>query len=215
MAIKVGELQMRCVIIAGSPKADIAYIKSVVSDKDYVICADRGCNYALQANISPDLIIGDFDSYTEKIPFDCEIIKLKVHKDDTDTQHCVDVAFERGFKDIVILCGTGGRLDHTIANISVLQYIAEKGGKGLLLSAEERIEILDTGNYNYNGYSGKTFSVFPFSCNEICVSYNGTEYALQRGLLTSSVAMGISNVFTSDKASVVIHSGYALMIINT
>ena len=61
---------MRCVIISGSPDTDISFIKQVVKSNDYVICADQGYHFTKEANIKPDLIIGEFDSFPDKIPND-------------------------------------------------------------------------------------------------------------------------------------------------
>lgn len=205
---------MRCVIIAGSPDYDVDFILATVKKDDFVICADKGYLYARNAGIFPDIVVGDFDSYNEKISDNCEIIKLNPHKDDTDTIHSIDIAFSRGYSNIVILCGIGGRFDHTYSNVAALQYISQKGGKGLLLSADERIEFLPTGEYSFKGYMGKTFSLFPFGCSDVFVSYKGAEYSLDYYRLENSIPMGVSNVFITDEAKVTIHKGNAIIIIN-
>ena len=205
---------MRCVIISGSPETNPDFIKQAVKPDDYVICADRGYEFAKLAGIEPDLIVGDFDSYKEKILVPCEIVKLNPHKDDTDTIHSIDLAFEKGFTDFLLLGALGGRTDHTFANITALLYIADKGGRGVLLSEKERIELLKKGEYFYKEYLGTTFSLFPFGCDSVCVSYKGVEYPLERYTLKSSVPLGISNVFMSEKSEIKIYDGNAILIIN-
>lgn len=205
---------MRCVIISGSPETNPNFIKQAVKCDDYVICADRGYEFACLADVEPDLIVGDFDSYRENISAECEIVKLNSHKDDTDTIHAIDVAFEKGFTDFLLLGALGGRIDHTIANISALFYIENKGGRGVLLSEKERVEFLTEGEYLFDGYSGKTFSLFPFGCNSVCVSYTGAEYPLDKYRIKSSFPLGISNVFISEKSKIKIYDGNAILIIN-
>lgn len=205
---------MRCVIISGSPETNPDFIKQAVKPDDYVICADRGYEFASLSGVEPNLIVGDFDSYKEKISASCEIVKLNPHKDDTDTIHSIDLAFEKGFTDFLLLGALGGRTDHTFANITSLLYIADKGGRGVLLSEKERIELLNKGEYFYEKYCGKTFSLFPFGCESVCVSYRGVEYPLERYNLKSSVPLGISNVFTSEKSKIKIYDGNAILIIN-
>ena len=90
----------RCVIIAGSPDADAATIKTAVRGGDFIMCADRGYATAKAAGLVPDVVIGDFDSYGGELPSDCEVIRLCPEKDDTDTMHCVTTALERGFRDL-------------------------------------------------------------------------------------------------------------------
>ena len=205
---------MRCVIISGSPETNSNFVKQVVKPDDYVICADRGYEFAKLAKIEPNLIVGDFDSYQEKISASCEIVRLNPHKDDTDTIHAIDLAFEKGFTEFLLLGALGGRTDHTFANITALLYIADKGGRGVLLSEKEHIELLKKGEYFYNEYCGKTFSLFPFGCNSVCVSYKGVEYPLERYTLKSSVPLGISNIFISEKSEIKIYDGNAILIIN-
>lgn len=53
---------MRCVIISGSPDTNSDFLSEVIKPDDYVICADRGCDFAKQAGITPNLVVGDFDS---------------------------------------------------------------------------------------------------------------------------------------------------------
>ena len=205
---------MRCVIIAGSPDTDIDFIKKTVSNDDYLICADRGLFFAQKAGLKPDLIVGDFDSYKGKLPKECEIISLNSHKDDTDTMHAIDAAFERGYTDFLLLGATGGRIDHTFSNISALMYISKRGGRGSILSRNEFIRFLPEGVYKFDGLKGLTFSVFPFGCESVAVSYKGAEYPLDNYRLTADVPMGISNVFISDKSEIKINDGNAIIILN-
>lgn len=205
---------MRCVIISGSPQENPEFVKRVVKKDDFVVCADSGYEYAKKANVKPDLIVGDFDSLKEKITTDCEIVKLNPHKDDTDTMHAVNIALERGYTDFVLVGSIGGRFDHTFANVSTLQYICEQGGKGVMLSESERIEYLPEGEYNFFGYCTKTFSLFPFGCKSVCVSYKGAEYPLEKYSIKSSFPLGISNVFIDEKSEIKIYDGNAILIIN-
>ena len=205
---------MRCVIIAGSPDTDTEFIRKTVSSADYLICADKGLTFAKKAGLKPNLIVGDFDSYKGKLPSDCEIISLNTKKDDTDTMHAIDVAFEKGYKNFLLLGATGGRIDHTIANISALMYIYNKGGKGDILSHDEYIRFLPEGTYKFHGLHGLTFSLFPFACESVSVTIKGAEYLLEEYDLKADVPMGISNVFVSDESKIQIHRGNAIVIIN-
>ena len=201
----------RCVVIAGSPEADAAFIKSVVRDGDFVICADRGVAAAQAAGVAVDLIVGDFDSFTGALPEGAEVIRLTPKKDDTDTLHAIQTALSRGCRRFVLLAATGGRLDHSFANLCMLEYIAQRGAEGIILSKNEEIRCLTEGSYDFSGRLGQTFSVFPFGCQTAVLTYTGAEYPLERGSLTHAEAMGISNVFTAERASVTVHSGTVLV----
>ena len=211
MAAKVNK-ERRCVIIAGSPEADIQTVKAAVRPDDYVICADMGYKTAAAAGVKPELIVGDFDSYTGSLPGDCELIRLCPEKDDTDTMHCVKTALDKGFRRFLLLAATGGRLDHTLANLAVLEFLDENNAHGIILSKNEMLALLTAGVHRFDNKNGVTFSVFPFGCQSVTVSYEGAKYPLSRGVLRHSEAMGVSNVFTSDKAAITVHDGKALYV---
>lgn len=208
--------KVRCVIICGSPEFDTEYIKNFVNtETDYIICADSGYSTALAAGIKPDLFIGDFDSYVGTVENGVEVIKLNTHKDDTDSMHCAEVALKKGIKKISLLAATGARLDHTLANICVLEYLSDKGVEASIENRNETVKFLPEGEYIYNGYNNKTFSVIPFGCESAVVTYEGeVEYPAKSLELKSSIAVGISNIFRGDSVKIKVLSGNALVIVN-
>lgn len=205
---------MNCLIIAGAPEYDIDLIKEQSQKSDLIICADKGYTYAKIAGVKPDIVIGDFDSCTDEVSGDFETVKLNTDKDFTDTHICVDKALETGCKEITILFAVGGRLDHTLANLYLLGYIANKGGRGVLLSKKERIELLTKGKTVFSGMGSLTFSVFPFGCDRVTLSIKGAKYELDDYIMKSNVPIGVSNLFDSDDCEIEITDGRALVIIN-
>ena len=204
---------MRCVIIAGSPDADADFIRDHVGRDDFVICADRGYDHARSAGIEPQLIVGDFDSCAVLPPEDSEVVRLRVRKDDSDTRVCARIAVERGFRDIVILAATGGRLDHTFANICVLDYLASTGARAGILSKNETVTLLTEGSYTFENQSGKTFSLFPFGVERAVASIENAEYPASRFEFLCSRTLGLSNVF-KENCRITVHGGRLLMMIN-
>jgi thiamine pyrophosphokinase len=204
---------MRCVIISGSPDTNVEEIKKLCNEDDFIVCADSGYSYAKKAGLVPDLIIGDFDSLKEQLPTDTEIVRLNTHKDDTDTAHCVMECIRRGYKDFLLLGSIGGRTDHTFANISTLAFLAEYHYKGAARNNGEEIRILNEGTYDMSGNKGLTFSLFPYGCEDVNVTYKGAEYPLDNYTLTYNVSRGISNVFADDNAEITINNGRAILLI--
>ena len=80
----------------------------------------------------PSLIVGDFDSH-ENPPLDIETIVLPYEKDDIDTVFAVKEAIRRGYKDFFLIGVIGARLDHTLGNVYVLEYLDELGLKGKII----------------------------------------------------------------------------------
>lgn len=208
------KLKNRCVIIAGSPDFDLNFINKTVSADDFIICADKGLEYALKAGVAPNLVIGDFDSCGDFAECTYPIITLPREKDDTDAMHSAEYAVNLGYTNIILLCAIGGRIDHSLGNIATLQFLANRGAKGELCSPDERILFLEKGHHEFNGLRGKTFSMFPFGCEKVLVSNFGMKYPLDKVYIRSDVTLGISNIFISDKTSVDIYDGNAIIIIN-
>ena len=96
-----------------------------------VFCADGGYANAKGAGLEPDFLIGDWDS-GEKPALDVPCVTLPAEKDMTDLQAAMDEALSRGVTEL-LLCGcTGGRLDHTVSNLLLLEWLAERGGSGMI-----------------------------------------------------------------------------------
>ena len=199
-------------IISGSPDTNVEEIKSLCTSDDFIVCADSGYSFAKKAGLTPNLIIGDFDSLKEELPQNTEVVKLNTHKDDTDTEHCVMECIRRGYKDFLLLGSIGGRTDHTFANIATLAFLSEYNYNGIARNNGEEIRILKEGSYEMNNKKGLIFSVFPYGCESVNVTYKGAEYMLNNKTLTYNVSRGISNVFVDDEAEITINRGRAILL---
>ena len=104
-----------CSIICGAP---CSFDRERVSG--YVIAADSGLDRCLSAGITPDLVVGDFDSAKSDVPSGIESVRVKPEKDDTDTVLAANIAIERGYNELRFFCAVGGRISHTLANIQML-----------------------------------------------------------------------------------------------
>ena len=207
------EVKEQCVIIGASPVCDTEMIKKSVRESDFVVCADGGYKYALMAGIKPDLIIGDFDSAECPENVKCDIVKLPVHKDDTDTMYCVRECVKMGYKTILLFGMTGGRLDHTFANFCTLLYTAENGVNAKMLDGENMIFAMTEGMKEVlEKKKGHIFSIFPFGCESCEVTLDGFEYPLKEGILKANFPLGVSNCVISERAEIHLHKGSTICI---
>ena len=110
-----------CYIVGAGDNSGTNFTKK---ENDFVIAADGGFEKIHQLGIEPDLVIGDFDSLGY-VPVGDNVEKHKVMKNETDMMICVKTALHKGFNNIVIFGGTGGRIDHTFANIQTLLYASQ------------------------------------------------------------------------------------------
>lgn len=158
----------RCVIFGGGQIGDPEQIKNLVRQEDYLICADSGYRHCVQLGFSPQLVLGDFDSYAGVVQSDCELLRYPIEKDDTDTMLAVKQALQRGYERLVLVGMLGGRLDHTLANIQTLVYAVEHGAAAQIIDSSCYITVIKGGQTAQIPYQqGFHFSVF---CHSDCAS---------------------------------------------
>ena len=131
----------RCVIIGGADIGRYDRIRGYLREGDFYICCDSGLKHREGLDIVPDLIVGDFDSY-ENPQLNIETITLPREKDDTDTVFAVKEALSRGFQDFLLVGVIGGRLDHTLGNVSLLLMLDAQGKTATALDDFSEMEIV-------------------------------------------------------------------------
>jgi len=178
---------------------------------ELLIAADAGIRYLEEAGMEPDLIVGDFDSlgYT---PESGNVIYHRPEKDDTDTMLAVREGFERGFRSFRIYAGLGGRLDHTVANLQTLAFIAENGGRGYLVGGKSVSTVIKDSSIAFGGGRSGMISVFCQGGDAEGVTIKGLKYELEDAVLTASVPLGVSNEFTGREALISVRSGRLLVV---
>ena len=204
----------RCMIVSGAPVAGML----PVTKDEYVIACDAGVGHALKAGIKPNLLVGDFDTYKEALPEGIPVLRAPAEKDDTDTMMAVRYALEQGFERIRICAALGGRLDHSIGNLSAAAYVAERLGSCEVYGAKERAILLCNGSISLSKHPNterkKEFvSVFSWKEEAKGVSYRGLKYPLENATLTRAFALGISNEFAAEEAVISVKEGILLILI--
>lgn len=196
-----------CCIIGG---AGIAEYFELPSDC-FVIAADSGIRHLSGFGVLPDLIVGDFDSFSSDIDYDCEILRYPPEKDDTDLMIAVKKAVSLGFERIFLVGVIGGRFDHTVASLQTLEYISEHSAEGIILDKSCAAFIANRGKHRYKADKDCYFSVFSLT-DESEVTLRGVKYELTRHKLSRSFPLGVSNEFISDYAEVEVLKGKLLII---
>lgn len=176
------------------------------SNGDLTIAADGGYERLRAIKLPPDIVLGDFDSLGYVPQHHC-IIKHPVMKDDTDTMLAIKTGFERGYSTFVIYGGYGGRLDHTLANLQALAYIAERGGHGYLVCDGTLATAITNASMTLAAPQSGIVSVFCSGDSADGVNLAGLVYPLDDATLTHDVPLGVSNEFTGKGASISVKSG--------
>ena len=202
----------RCVIFGGGQIGDPEQIKNLVRQEDYLICADSGYRHCVQLGFSPQLVLGDFDSYAGVVQSDCELLRYPIEKDDTDTMLAVKTGLERGETEFHIYGGMGGRrTDHTIANFQALLYLARRGAQGWLYGQGERYTAVCGGTVTFPARDRGILSVFCLGADARDVSIQGGQYPLHHAVLTAEFPLGVSNHFVGRPITVSVRDGSLLI----
>ncbi len=200
-----------CLIISGAPEC---YFPVSFTKADFVIACDAGYIHAQRADIVPDVIIGDFDSYLGDLPGGVEIIRTKPEKDDTDTMMALKLAIRRGYRRIMLVGALGGRIDHMLANISLIAFAATKGADLQIVDGHHQIFAVRDGKRRVPRSSWRNLSVFAFDTECTDVTLRGVKYPLEGAVLTNTFALGVSNEFTEDIAEISVESGILIVVLS-
>ena len=197
-----------CYIVGAGECKKLDFTKK---DGDIVIAADGGYKYLQQAGIKPDIVIGDFDSLG-KAPEGEKIIRLKPEKDVTDTYAAVSEGIKCGYSRFNIYGASGGRIEHTLANIQLIASLAEKNMQASIFDGSTVITAVTAKTLRfdsaYNGY----ISIFAHSdkCTGVCL--RGLKYPLENAELSNLFPLGVSNEFLGVESEIVIGNGTAIIV---
>ena len=200
---------MKAALISGGEYSGLSDLDSC----DFIIACDKGYEYCLSNNIRPDLLIGDFDSYQDKIPEDIETIKLPVIKDDTDTMYAYRKIVSLGFDEVYLYCALGGRLDHTIANIQCAIFGARHNIETTFISENETIIVTYKNRIILEKKNGRGFSLF--AADQIHkLSIHKAKYEVTDISLSNDFPLGQSNCWLDEDAIIEKDDG-ALIIVES
>ena len=180
---------------------------------DCVIACDIGWRYSERLGLETDLAVGDFDS--APAPEGVRVRRVPSRKDDTDTMLAVKEALAEGYRDIVILCAFGGRLDHTLANIQGGAYAVSRGAVRVrLIGAKEEALVIspEACPVILPRREDRSLSLFALSNRVEGLSLQGTKYDGTEMTLESRFPLGVSNHWTAAEAEISFRSGTLLIV---
>lgn len=190
--------------------AEFDALAQPIGEDDFLIAADGGLRHVQALGLTPDAVIGDFDSlgYVPE-----QAVVYPVEKDDTDAMLAVKLGLERGFRRFVIYGGMDGkRLDHTVANFQTLAYLARHGAFGILVGRDYLACVFKDGTLRFPEGCEGDFSLFCLGGDARGVSIRGLYYQAEDITLTSDFPLGVSNHFTGREAAVTVKDGSLLAL---
>ena len=171
-----------------------------------IIAADGGLNKLSELNIRPDRVIGDLDSL-ESAPTDLSFTLLPHVKDTTDTFEAVQIGLNEGAGEFRIYGGTGGRPDHTLANIQLAAQLSQQGKRAFIYGRNYIITAITAGSITLPAREHGYVSVFAHS--DICegVTISGLFYETRDAVLKNDFALGVSNEYTGKTPVIAVRKG--------
>lgn len=227
----------RCLIIVSYiERCNAEFARELASEAGSVVCADAGQLIAKDYGITPDFVIGDFDS-TDPVNidnadsnasnyriFDCEYRTYPAEKNTTDAEAALEYAVEElGADDIIILGGIGGRLDHTLGAINTVREFCLPGLRIRLMDMRNCAEFLFApGKMTIEkNPSYKFFSIIPYDLYSEGITVTGAKYPLQDAKIPRASALGVSNEISNaldevtgriDTATISIQKGDVIIV---
>jgi len=178
--------------------------------EDFIIAADGGLVHTEKLNITPNEILGDFDSLGYA-PQGANV--FPVEKDDTDAMLAVRRGLSLGYREFVLYGSLDGpRLDHTVANFQTLQYLADRDAAGYLVGKDYLVTVVKNGSLSFPAEAKGTVSVFCMGNDAKGVTLEGLYYPLENGTLTAGFPLGVSNHFTGQAAGITVRDGSLLVL---
>ena len=176
---------------------------------DYILAADGGLVHLQALGLTPNGIIGDFDSLGY-IPQGSQV--FPVEKDDTDAMLAIKKGLELGYREFILYGSLDGpRLDHTVANFQALTFLADRGATGYLIGRDYIVTCVKDMIRFSAGATG-ILSVFCMGQDARGVTLRGLQYPLENGVLTAGFPLGVSNHFVGEPAEISVKQGSLLVL---
>ncbi|MBE6577316.1 MAG: thiamine diphosphokinase [Ruminococcaceae bacterium] len=179
---------------------------------DICIAADSGYKNAKVLGEKVDVLLGDFDSIGEPLPDGIKVITVPAEKDFTDTQLAVQTALDMGANEIVIVGGLGGRLDHTLANLGLLQKLGDMRVHAVATDGYNRVRYINGSSTLIAKSQYKYVSVLPIDKKIKGVDIEGCKYPLKNATLMRDDTLAVSNEVTGNCALISVRKGACYII---
>ena len=206
----------RIIILANGELPDLNKAQALLGANDLIMCADGGTRHALALAVKPYLIIGDLDSAEKDTlqKFRDDGVQIELYprdKNETDLELAINRAIELNPKQILIVAALGGRLDQTLANITLLTDLRLSAFNIRLDDGVEEI-FLCRDQARVHGRTGDIVSLIPWQGAVSEIQTKNLKWPLHKETLYPDKTRGISNEMTDDTASISIGSGLLLIV---
>lgn len=207
-----------CILLFTGGHIDLDCARKVIKEVeyDYIIAIDKGLEAVHILGVNPDYVVGDFDSVTPGIVDEYKESIVKRYssmKDDTDTQLGIELALSLSPTQMIILGGTGTRLDHTLANVSLLLIPHAQGVDASIIDGNNKVYLVNSKKKIVKKeLYGDYYSLIPLTEKVVGVTLKGFKYPLNKATIGMGQSIGISNEVIDEEAYIDIEEGIIIAI---
>lgn len=197
---------MKAIIFANGPVPELSRIQQSLEEADLILCADGGANRAMENNITPDFVIGDLDSINPDLRLKLAKNKLifKASQQTTDLEKTLQFALENSVTKVTATGISGGRLDHQINNLNILEKFSDRLEINIIDKSGTGIFVRD--KTVFKGIIGQQISLIAFrQANGITTK--GLKFPLNNESLEWAVRDGLSNEIVSNPVEIEVKKG--------
>lgn len=202
----------RCVILSAGPVQDPPALTGYLLPDDYILAADGGLRLADAMGVKPVAVVADFDSATiSDAPDGVKAIALPVEKDVTDTAKALEIGYEAGYRDFLLLGCTGGRLDHQQAVWIVAAEYARRGCAVVIVDERNEVHWLTAGTYVFPARPDEHISLFAAGGDVRGLFADGLYYGIEDITLSPCDPLCVSNHCIGDNFALTFKDGLLLL----
>ncbi|HET6527220.1 MAG TPA: thiamine diphosphokinase [Balneolaceae bacterium] len=178
------------ILCNGDPPSKQLFL-SAFSACDYFIAADGGGNIARDFGQTPDVVIGDLDSFESRSDDTFEVV-FDPDQYSNDLEKALQLALKKQGTHVQVLGATGKRLDHTLKNLSVLKQF-DNQFEEIVFKDNFGDTFLIPRRFAIDLPPGTPVSLFPLSGRVNGITTSGLKYPLKNEPLENGVHDGSSN----------------------
>ena len=203
------------IVCGGMLEEDFATNIVLDVNTQFVIGVDSGLEFLYNHGIVPDLIVGDFDSVEKEIISyyvhnhkDIPIHNCDPEKDASDAEIALELCINMGHDNIIVLGGTGKRLDHFWSNVQILKLALDAGVEARIIDSQNRIRLIkERFCLRRSEAFGKYFSLFPLGEAVRNLRIKGAKYPLDGYTLSPYTSRCVSNEFAKEEVEITFDNG--------
>lgn len=206
------------ILVVAGGQINPLFLQNIIDErKRYIVGVDKGLEILDRLGVEVNLAVGDFDSappgVKQKYQNRENTVSLNAEKDYSDTHMAILEALKQKPDTIIIVGATGGRIDHMLANISLLGICEAENVPAYIIDENNKIRITNKPiSIKKTSRYGKYISLIPYTDKVTGVNLSGFKYKLTDATLVRDETIGISNEIEREEGFITFKSGRLIVI---